>query len=352
MLSENIKKSIVNKYFDAMLRTTVCDYTKYARSRGCNPITVKSWITQGLRRIAEAAGAIEGLSVENVLCGFEGMVEGGGFRDELDRYIGSHEPVYWGFLPHAGELPSAEELIGFLLENYRGEIARSIIDGYWNTVKGTDVVLRSLQSSVDACYKTEWHKYQRYQVRFYDYSDRLVGKYTYPDERSAVEYAEKKLGNTPDRYSRYIIRTNSLFSGEWYICRSGGNASVTHIYRKTPEKWRVAYYDYEDCMIKKTDSKTPAKEAERTAERNRLNAMYYVLSCREPGAPDFKVQYFAVSGSCRIDGIAEVIQKKVIEYNSRHSDRLYRKMLEKDAEETQRMLAQGLDPENYQEFTV
>lgn len=80
--------------------------------------------------------------------------------------------------------------------------------------------------------------------------------------------------------------------------------------------------------------------------------MYYVLSCREPGASDFTVQYFAVSGSCRIDGIADIIQKKIIEYNNKHRDRIYRRMLRKDAEETQLMLEDGLNPESFQEFCL
>ena len=82
MLTENLRSSIINKYFDAMLRTTVCDCTEYARIRNCNPVTVKSWKAQGLRRIAEAAGSIEGLNTENVLHSFENTVWNGGFRED------------------------------------------------------------------------------------------------------------------------------------------------------------------------------------------------------------------------------------------------------------------------------
>ena len=352
MLTENLRSSIINKYFDAMLRTTVCDCTEYARIRNCNPVTVKSWKAQGLRRIAEAAGSIEGLNTENVLHSFENTVWNGGFREEIDGYIRSQEAVYWRFVPHNGDFPSAEELISYLIDNYREEIARSIIDGYRSTMHGTEIVLRSLHNSVDSYYKNDWRKYQRYQVRFYDYSNRLVGKYTFSDENEATEYAEEKLDGAADIYSRYIIRTNSLFNGEWYICGAGGNASVAHIYSRTPDKWRVSYYDYEDRIIKTDESDFPEDESERSAKRNRLNAMYYVLSCREPGASDFTVQYFAVSGSCRIDGIADIIQKKIIEYNNKHRDRIYRRMLRKDAEETQLMLEDGLNPESFQEFCL
>ena len=351
MLSENLRKSIINKYFDAMLRTTVCDYTEYARIRGCNPITVKSWVTQGVRRIAEAAGTIEGLGTQNVIHSFENTMWKGGFGEELDIYIRSHESVFWKFVPHDGDFPSVREFMDYLIENYRGEIARSIIDGYRSTVHGTEMVLKSLRYSVDSYCKNDWQQYHRYQVRFYDYCDCLVGKYTFSDEKEAAEYAEKALGNMSDRYSRYIIRTNSLFSGEWYICGSGGNASVAHVYKAKPDKWRVSYYDYEDRIIKTVESESPDDESVRTEEKNRLNAMYYVLSCRESGTSDFKVQYFAVNSSCRIVGIADIIHKKIIEYNSKNRDRLYRKMLVNDVEETQRMIARGADPKKFQDFS-
>ena len=341
-------KTVVGKYLHVMIGATVYHgRPSYARKGAEYPIpTLRTYYKRGATVLVRAAEySYERLDsafiLENIgaVCGCTNKE----FIRELEKYSAetlASDKFILSHTPHKGEYPTAAELIDFIIDMHRREFYKLLINRVPVMNGGFEKRIKDMTDNLYSCYATSLTEFHRFQLRLYSFSDVLVEKKNFTEFEPAKAYGEKRIGDISNNISRYVIRTNSLFSAEWLICGADGNRDADIKFVRSPSEWKMTFYDSADVIMKSFiyRERIPT-ELLKTLNRS-FNAQYYVISCRGSDEEAFTVQYFSVDNSVRKAVLSDEIVRAA-ENTQAHRSEIYRDMFAEDREESLRMIADG-----------
>ena len=339
--------TVINKYFHAMTGVSVYHgFSAFLQSgAGGSVSTLRENFNRGGLVLAKAAlYSYEHLNSSDILKNIGAVCNctNEEFLAEFEKYSSetlAADPRLLSHIPHACAYPTAAELIGFIIGSNRRRFYKNLINYIPTMEKSFDNYTEAMMVNLSVYYKHQLAGFHRFQVRFYDLRDQLIEKRNFDSFDEACDFGDERLVNGMN-ISRYIIRTNSLFSGEWLICRAVGNKPVSDHIINEPAEWLVTFYDSSDRMQQSYSDKKLILPEFISGMRRRLDSQYYVMSCRAGEEKLFKVQYFSAYWYIKDNILTEII-KSAAEYGQANREELYRGMLAEDAKESERMIGAG-----------
>ena len=170
------------------------------------------------------------------------------FKNALTAYIEAQDKSLWETMPFAG-VPSAEELLGHILERHRPGLAAC-----------SDIHISETPASVeDAClsavrkaWADKWEGLSGYRVKLYDIRNRLVEASRCSSKSAALEFADGRTNKKPEAYSRYVIGVGRWVCGAGdAICKVSGWFASGQICTdpRFAKGWKVELYRSADRMF-------------------------------------------------------------------------------------------------------
>ena len=232
------------------------------------------------------------------------------FKNALTAYIEAQDKSLWETMPFAG-VPSAEELLGHILERHRPGLAAC-----------SDIHISETPASVeDAClsavrkaWADKWEGLSGYRAKLYDIRNRLVEVSRFSSKSAALEFADGRTNKKPEAYSRYVICLRSpVLGARDAVCKIRGGFAFGHICtdQRFAKEWKVELYDGADRMIQSYIRDYYIDTAEQFREQEASNAQYGVVSYRRSREGNFCVQYFKSYPYYQNPGLVDIIDERI-----------------------------------------
>lgn len=249
--------------------------------------------------------------------------------------------VIWEQIPCDDKYPTAIELMDFIIDTYKDDLSATIKKmSFYGILIPKGLMLECTKTMYDI----EWNSYYKYfQLRFYDFQDKLVQKIDCKDEKQAEKIMQEYNSNENERdISRCVFRRSSIIGNkngesEWQVRKIVRNRWYIPYFMEVPRRWQVQYYDYQDYLIKSELNMGGVTREEVLEECVNINALYAVVLFEERVKKlEWTVDDCILNTGCECPSLANVLNKIIT--NNLNNQQYFKSLLERDQEETQTVL--------------